>query len=444
MSVSRLYLQIIGILLIGYAIFDKGFAYIGRAPVFVGEIGLAAGMLCLLTGGISSRVVKSPMVWALTVFGFWSIARTIPFIDIYGMATLRDSVLWLYSLYAIFIAGALLKARALSDAPRWYGAWLPWFLVVAPVTFFVYEKYGSALPRFPGTEVPILWMKAGDMSVHLAGIATFMGLGLHRYFWKRQSNLMEYAVWMLLGFDVIAAGSRNRGGFLSVIVACFVMMLFKPMNRMNRFIVPGLLILGIGLAFDVRIPVGGYRDVSIQQIVDNVQSVLGESDEDYLQTTESWRLEWWRRITNDTIFGDYFWDGKGYGVSLAKVQGYDDGTGNRSPHNAHLTILARSGVTGAVLWLLFLSVVSLTLIQGIFKARATGHDVLAKLNTWVLTYWLAYLVNASFDVYLEGPQGGIWFWSVTGFAIALSLEQRRIGLRAQYRPVARHQAAARG
>jgi hypothetical protein len=34
-------------------------------------------------------------------------------------------------------------------------------------------------------------------------------------------------------------------------------------------------------------------------------------------------------------------------------------------------------------------------------------------------------VNASFDVYLEGPQAGIWFWCVFGFGIA-ALETQRV------------------
>ena len=36
----------------------------------------------------------------------------------------------------------------------------------------------------------------------------------------------------------------------------------------------------------------------------------------------------------------------------------------------------------------------------------------------------AFMVNSSFDVYLEGPQGGIWFWALMGFVIALTEEQR--------------------
>jgi hypothetical protein len=35
------------------------------------------------------------------------------------------------------------------------------------------------------------------------------------------------------------------------------------------------------------------------------------------------------------------------------------------------------------------------------------------------------MVNASFDVFLEGPTGGIWFWSLFGLGIAALEIQRR-------------------
>jgi hypothetical protein len=33
------------------------------------------------------------------------------------------------------------------------------------------------------------------------------------------------------------------------------------------------------------------------------------------------------------------------------------------------------------------------------------------------TFGVALLVNASFDVYLEGPMGGIWFWCIYGLGL---------------------------
>jgi hypothetical protein len=40
-------------------------------------------------------------------------------------------------------------------------------------------------------------------------------------------------------------------------------------------------------------------------------------------------------------------------------------------------------------------------------------------GAWVLAYWVAMMVDTSFDPYLEGPQGGIWFWAVFGLGLVV-------------------------
>ena len=42
----------------------------------------------------------------------------------------------------------------------------------------------------------------------------------------------------------------------------------------------------------------------------------------------------------------------------------------------------------------------------------------ASLFLFLGCFWAAFLINASFDVFLEGPMGGIWFWNVYGIGIA--------------------------
>jgi hypothetical protein len=37
------------------------------------------------------------------------------------------------------------------------------------------------------------------------------------------------------------------------------------------------------------------------------------------------------------------------------------------------------------------------------------------------------MTNSAFDVFLEGPQGGIWYWSLFGFGIAALEAQRNMG-----------------
>ena len=41
-----------------------------------------------------------------------------------------------------------------------------------------------------------------------------------------------------------------------------------------------------------------------------------------------------------------------------------------------------------------------------------GHG--GRWFAFLVAYWMAFLVNTSFDVFLEGPMGGIWFWTLVG------------------------------
>ena len=442
MAMSRLYMIVCGAILAGYAIMDKAFAYIGYKPLYIGEVFLAFSLFMVLAGAMSARVFNSPLAWIVTIFILWGAARTVPYVEDYGLLAIRDAVLWYYALFSLLVGGALLRGRHLGSVPRWYIKWLPWFLVLAPIFFMVSQKMTDSLPKFPNSKVGIIHMKPGDMGVHLAGAAAFLGLGLHRGILRageKFSQAKEFGMWMVWGIGVIAAGSRNRGGLMSVFLACAIVLLFKPMGRLNQVILPALIVVMLGLAFDVKVPMGGQRYFSVQQIIDNLQSVVGKSNKTELTGTASWRLEWWTKIVDETLAGEFFWGGRGYGPDLSAMHGFSDATGNRSPHNGHLTILARSGAPGLVLWLTFLVCVGCFLLQGYFRMRALGHNELANMNIWALAYMSAFMVNSSFDVYLEGPQGGIWFWAMMGFVIALTEEQRILYSRAT---AARRAAAA--
>ena len=171
-------------LLIGYAVFNKGFAYVGVAPIFISEVFLAFSFFLVLAGSYSSRVFGSPLMWIVILFITWGAVRTFPYVQEYGLNALRDAVVWGYAFYAVFIAGALLQGRLVGQVPRWFSTWFPWFLVIAPILYMLGQLVGDRLPKWPGTDTSFIHMKPGDMAVHLAGIAGFLGLGLHRRFLK--------------------------------------------------------------------------------------------------------------------------------------------------------------------------------------------------------------------------------------------------------------------
>jgi hypothetical protein len=69
--------------------------------------------------------------------------------------------------------------------------------------------------------------------------------------------------------------------------------------------------------------------------------------------------------------------GKGFGVNLADdddYQGTVNGLPNRSPHNIQMTVLARAGVPGLVIWSLLQSAFALSLVVAYFRARRERRE----------------------------------------------------------------------
>jgi hypothetical protein len=248
----------------------------------------------------------------------------------------------------------------------------------------------------------------------------------------------------------VVTGMLGRGGAVAAMMAVCVVLFLRPLMAAPKLVlVGGGAVVGtaILLASNFNIELG-RRDISVYQLSSNLVSLVGDdvSDENVnLKYTKEWRLRWWTTIIDYTIYGPYRWTGKGFGVNLAIDDGIKDEAFNRSPHNGHLNFLARSGIPGLTLWLLLQAVFGGSLLSAYLHAQRRGHDWWARLDLWILAYWLAFLTDISFAVYLEGPHGGIWFWSVVGFGIAVLLTQREFLARSagpELRLGSGHEAAA--
>jgi hypothetical protein len=430
------FLGLLGLLLVGYAFFGRSFAYLGKPPVYVGELVLAIGLLAALVSGGLYRALRSPLTWILLAFGAWGAMRTVPYISTYHTDALRDAAMWGYGLFAILVASFLPRTRWRSRIPAYYRRVLPWFVIWVPVGWFVNHSFGASMPTIPwSNDVPLLTFKSGDAAVHLAGVAAFLVIGLQQS-GKRSARsggtrASEWIVWTLwlVGFMLVAA--TNRGGALASIAALLTVALLRPAAARRKVpvvaVLAGALML-VGSVANTAAPniVDRDREMSPEQIVTNLKSIVGAGGGESLEGSRRWRLAWWTRIKEYTLFGDFFWTGKGFGVNLADDDGFQVTSDHslRSPHNAHLMLLARTGVPGEVLWLLLQGSFGIAMVGSYRRARLAGQERDAQLTLWVLAYWIAFLVNASFDVFLEGPQGGIWFWSICGVGIVITRMSR--------------------
>ena len=113
-SVIPLYFGIFMLfLLAGYAMFGRGFAYLGVPPLFIGEVGVVFAVVALFAGFYQS-VWRSPITWLLVFFALWCAAQTFPYLNEYGLAALRDAVIWAYAIFSLAIASVVLKLNAID------------------------------------------------------------------------------------------------------------------------------------------------------------------------------------------------------------------------------------------------------------------------------------------------------------------------------------------
>lgn len=430
---ARLFVIVLGLALVGYAYGNKGFAYIGIPPFYIDSIIVAAAVLTLILRPRCLRMIKDPTIALLFLFMIWGAVRTIPYVAIYGIDAFRDSVVWAWGTIALVVAHLVVQGLSLHSIASQYGKTMKWFVAWISLAFPAYIFLVDLLPRWPwGPEggIPIIAFKGGDVGVQLAGVIAFYLVTAP----SMPSRAPMLPVWLRLPcwlVSFVVAASINRSGFLALLIATTFAAYCARLKRVAvlTFFLSLFALLGVLNSVNDVIPEyrRGDRSISISQLATNIQSIFDNVDNFDGTETKRWRLEWWDSIIAYTFDGEYFWTGKGFGINLADDDGFQVTLDRslRSPHNGHLTILARMGVPGFVLWVLFL----LTLLSRLWvkykKWKRLRDDFQAGVCVWALTFLGASLINATFDVFLEGPMGGIWFWSVVGLAIGL-IKQRPV------------------
>src|ERR1700730_15959785 len=170
------YLALLAMLLLGYALMGKGFAYLGFPPLYVGEIAFLAGIVVLFrTGALVGTLATLPAVMLVAMIA-WVLARTLPFFGLYGFDSLRDSAIVMYGGFAFIVIGLLLEdARRINRGLGFYVMMLGGFPAI-PVGFWLSKYWGDYIPRLYGP-VPIVEIGASAVGTHLAGSMVFVLVG---------------------------------------------------------------------------------------------------------------------------------------------------------------------------------------------------------------------------------------------------------------------------
>src|SRR5688500_18418302 len=338
----------LAVCLFGYATFGRGFAYVGYTPLYIGEALLAVGLAAFLITPGWLRAMRMPPLMAAMPLVLLGFVRLLPSLPEYGIAAARDAVVWAYAAFAIIVASLIVsRPERLKTLIERYRLFAKLFLLGIPLAFLIYRFGRAGLPQWPGTETPIVQVKEGDALVHLAGILAF---------WMADPKRNVRWFWAVaLTLNMAMMGVIDRAGVVSFGAVMIICMIAKPFHgavwRTIAMLLVGVVLLWAS-AINIEVPGGKGRTISWQQFYVNFVSILGSSETGDLDSNKEWRINWWKDIVDYTVNGKYFWHGKGFGVNLADDDGYQVHKESqlRSPHNVHMTILARMGVPGAVLW----------------------------------------------------------------------------------------------
>jgi O-Antigen ligase len=406
------YFMGLSVLLAGYAIGSKAFAYISIPPLYIGDIVLAFGIIAFLKSRCAAAtLVTLPSLLLVLLFSWAIIVCALPNFSTFGIDTLRDSAIVAYGGFAfIFVALLLERPERLPRIIRFLCVLSSIVVLTAPIVMALLVISGQ----------PPVYIKIGTLGAHLAGAALLMLLGFRR----------PGIGWLIVLFIGIALVSmRTRGGLLAFVIPLTIAVIVT--GRWREGILIGASAAGIfGLAYMLEISVGHFasRDISAKQLVENFTSIFGATSRSGLEGTRAWRLEWWKVIFDYTFNGPYFWTGKGFGINLADADGFNTTALSRSPHNCFVAVLARTGVPGLALWLLTLGSWSAMLFVNMFRARLAGEQFWADVFLLIFCYALAFIIDGTFDAALEGPVSSIWFWSLFGVGIGATMIYRARGI----------------
>jgi O-antigen ligase len=423
-SMSDKYLVLLSCILLGYAVGGKGFAYLGFPPLYIGELALLIGSVVFLRTSCAVAVLTTLPSLLLVAAMLLVLSRTLPLISVYGMDSLRDSTVVMYGAFAFIVIALVLEdSRRINTIIQYYNRFLSIFIPAAPFIVIISRYLSDYTPKLPFYNVPIVLVKAGEVASHVTAAAVFMLVGF------RVATFREILCLLITAVII----SSSRGAMLAMAIPIVLAMFM--LGRVRQLIAPILIALAIfsaALAVEIAfseqeaaVTDSDERPVTPRQLAINAMGIVGYGNEQ-TEGTKTWRIEWWKKIIADTVYGPNFWTGRGFGLNLADADGYQDGDHPdlpplRSPHNVNMTILARAGVPGAALWAGLLASWFFLMLQSMRLAQRRGQRDWAGLFLFVCCYDLSILIDASFDVALEGPMLSVWFWCVFGFGIGSTM-----------------------
>jgi hypothetical protein len=380
------------------------------------------------TGYTNRGLEHSAVAKLLLVFAAWGLVRTVPNLGKDGIDAVRDAALWYYALLAIPICALVLWDPGLIR--RWasgYRRLIPWILVYSPFALLLARSAANGLaPIVPGSTISFWDHKPGNIAVHVTIALAFLWLV------PQAGGRSRPALTGLATLVLLMVATQNRGGFVAALVGLGLLWLFaRRRGRMVLVMISTILLfIVVGWGLNVRVRGEQNRNVSVEQLVQNVQSLTGGDHAQAagnLDTNVQFRSELWSGVMSKVKTEKRVLTGLGFGPNIAAELGFQgqQAAQLRSPHNSHIDVFARMGVIGSAIWIALWAVWYGIALRARSRLRTVGYRFEASLVEVSVVGATTILINAYFDPTLESPQVAIWLWTLVGLTLGLAAISRR-------------------
>ena len=312
----------LGLLLAGYALGNRPFAYISFIPpLYIGDIVLLFGIIAFLKSRCAVATLATlPSVLLAVLIGWAIFVGALPHLREYEIDTLRDSVIVTYAGFSFIIVALLLeKPERLSLVIPFLRIVASAVIIVTPLWILLIVVMGEGAGLLPQQ------VKNGPFATHLLGAALLMLLGFRR-------AGIGWLIMLLIGITLLSI--RSRGCMLDFVVPLsFAVIVTGRWRSATVIVVTVVSLLALAYMLDLSYQTGDElsgREISARQLVWNFTSIFGFNPHEHgqLADTRSFRLDWWKVIYDYTVNGRYFWTGKGFGINIAVVDGFVVGDPN--------------------------------------------------------------------------------------------------------------------
>jgi hypothetical protein len=420
---AKLIRSILCLLVVGYIIAGKGFAYIGIQPFYVGEIVLAWCGFCWLLR-LSLRKIDKPfpsgaLIYILSAIVISGTIQLFFVIETYGFLALRDYAMIGYIGYFIVSYDVFKLEKSRETFYR--------ISLTASIIAVIMLIISTVLNLDWTRAVPLslrgrpIFMPHVDTLVPVFSMLTsFLASGVTR------SGLSLLGISCAIGLVLFSLANLKSAFFLGLVATMGLYFFVKKLRVKLIQVAIGILI-SVSMTVIAIFAIGGTYSKDLEDRVESeFKSLLpGEiftSGNVRTGSTAEWRYIWWSKITENTLVKNpFFGSGLGSDISTEFMKDYfsasvieDDGSISRYPHNILFTALGRLGLVGFILWA---SLIFSIFVYAFNFAIAMKFDKRPVWGFYAWSFVLAAVANSLVQSTFEAPFAAIPFWIFLGCAI---------------------------